>query len=275
MLAAAFLFSTGGAAIKATTLGAWPVASLRCFIATAALLVLVPDARRGWAWRLLPTSLAYAATLLFFVLATKLTTSANAIFLQATAPIYLLVLSPLLLHERIGRRDLLLALAIAAGMALFFFSSESATTAPNPSLGNLFGALSGVAWALTVAGLRRHRDQGIAVVTMGNLAGALIALPFALPLVAVGAADLAALTYLGVFQIGLAYLCLTQGLKHVPAFEASALMLLEPALNPVWTFVLHREQPAPLAIAGGAIILLATLAQSLTADSSARQQPAN
>lgn len=266
MLAAAFLFSTGGAAIKATTLGAWRVASFRCIIATLALVVLVPEARRGWSWRLVPVSLAYAATLLFFVLATKLTTSANAIFLQATAPIYLLVLSPVLLHERIGRRDIGLAAAIGLGMALFFVAGgPTVSTAPNPSLGNLFGALSGVAWALTVAGLRRHREAGIAVVAMGNLAGALIALGPALPVASISGWDAAALAYLGVFQIGLAYFCLTVGLKQVRAFEASALMLLEPALNPVWVFLLQGERPAPLAMLGGAIILVATLAQALWA----------
>jgi drug/metabolite transporter, DME family len=266
-LAAALLFSTGGAAIKATTLAAWPVASLRCLIATAALILLVPDARKNWSIRLLPLSLAYAATLLFFVLATKLTTSANAIFLQATAPIYLLALGPWMLKEPVSRRDLALAVAIGVGMALFFFSENSGASAPDPALGNLFGALSGLAWALTVAGLRRYRDSGIAVVAMGNLTGALIALPLALPLAIPSALDLAAVTYLGIFQIGLAYFCLTRGLRQVRAFEASALMLLEPALNPVWTYLLNGERPGGLALAGGAIILAATLAQTLASRS--------
>ena len=265
LLAAAFLFSTGGAAIKATTLDAWQVSCFRCAIATLALVVLVPGARQAWSWRLVPVSLAYAATLLTFVTATKLTTSANAIYLQATAPIYLLALSPLLLREKIGRRDVALAAVIALGMSLFFFGgSPIAVTAPNPPLGNLCGAASGICWALTVAGLRRHREAGIAVVAMGNLAGALIALLPAWPLPAFSAPDLAAVLYLGLFQIGLAYFCMTRGLRHVPAFEASALMLLEPALNPLWTFLLHGERPAGLALLGGAIILAATLAQVLT-----------
>lgn len=265
LLAAAFLFSTGGAAIKATTLTAWPLASLRCAVAALALAVLVPAARSSWSWRLVPVSLAYAGTLLTFVLATKLTTSANAIYLQATAPVYLLAISPLLLRERIGRRDVALAAVIALGMSLFFLAeSPVAATAPNPPLGNLLGAASGVCWALTVAGLRQHREAGLTVVAMGNVAGAFIALAPAWPLPAVGAGDLAALLYLGIFQIGLAYVCMTRGLRHVPAFEASALMLLEPALNPLWTFLLHNERPAGLALLGGAIILAATLAQALT-----------
>src|SRR5512134_191229 len=87
-LAAAVLFSTGGAAIKATHLASWQVASFRSGIATLALLSLVGEARRGWSWRVLPSAAAYAATLITFVLATKLTTSANAVFLQSTAPLY-------------------------------------------------------------------------------------------------------------------------------------------------------------------------------------------
>lgn len=241
------------------------MASLRCAVATLALVVLVPAARQHWSWRLVPVSLAYAATLITFVLATKLTTSANAIFLQATAPVYLLALSPLMLGERIGRRDIALAAVIAVGMSLFFVAGDSAgATAPNPWLGNLLGAASGFCWALNVAGLRRHREAGITVVVMGNLVGAVLALGPAWPIAPLAAADVAALLYLGIFQLGLGYFCMTRGLRHVPAFEASALMLLEPALNPVWTFVLHGERPANLAMLGGGIIMAATLAQAVT-----------
>lgn len=241
------------------------MASLRCAIATLALVVLVPAARQHWSWRLVPVSLAYAATLITFVLATKLTTSANAIFLQATAPVYLLALSPLMLGERIGRRDVGLAAAIAVGMSLFFLADDPAgATAPDPAMGNLLGAASGLCWALTVAGLRRHREAGITVVAMGNLAGALTALGPAWPVAALSATDADAVLYLGIFQIGLAYFCMTRGLRHVPAFEASALLLLEPALNPVWTYVLHGERPGNLAMLGGGIILTATLAQAVT-----------
>jgi len=270
LLAAAFLFSTGGAAIKASTLTAWPLASLRCLVASLALVVLMPEARRGWTWRLLPLSFAYAATLLTFAVATKLTTSANAIFLQSTAPLYLLVLSPLLLREKIAGRDLALGAVIAGGMSLFFLAGDAAqATAPNPVPGNWIGAASGLFWALTVAGLRHHRASGVAVVAMGNLLGGVLALAPAWPLPALTLADTASLLYLGIFQIGLAYVCLTRGLRTVPAFEASALLLLEPALNPVWTFLLHGERPASLALLGGALILAATLVQGFTRRNSA------
>ena len=103
LVGAALLFSTGGAAIKATTLTGWQVASFRSGIAALAVLLLAPEARRGWSWRAVLVGVAYAATLVLFVTANKLTTSANTIFLQATAPLYMVVLSPWLLGERVRR----------------------------------------------------------------------------------------------------------------------------------------------------------------------------
>src|SRR5881394_1592483 len=110
LLAAALLFSTGGAAIKATSLTGWQVASFRSGIAVLALGLMTSEARRGYSWRAVPVGAAYATTLILFVLANKLTTSANTIFLQSTAPLYLLLLSPWLLHERIAREDVMVML---------------------------------------------------------------------------------------------------------------------------------------------------------------------
>lgn len=268
LLAAAFLFSTGGAAIKATALNGWQVACFRSLVAAAALLVLVPAARRGWSWRLLPAALAYASTLILFVTANKLTTSANAIFLQSTAPLYLALLGPWLLREPLRRTDFALMAAVALGMGLFFLGAErAALTAPDPARGNLLAAVSGLTWALTIAGLRwlgKHGSSGSATATVaaGNLISFLACLPRALPVSHASAGDLAVIVYLGIFQIGLAYLCLTLALPHVPAFEASTLLLAEPAMNPLWSWLLHGESPGHWALAGGAVILAATAAHA-------------
>src|ERR1700728_4795061 len=155
LMAAAVLFSTGGAAIKAISLTPWQIASFRSGIAALSLALLIPDGRRRWRWALLPVGAAYAATLVLFVIATKLTPSANAIFLQSTAPLYLLLIGPLLLKEPLSRSDLLVLLAVAAGMLLCFGSSGPAVgSAPDPRTGNLLGAATGLTWALTVSGLR-------------------------------------------------------------------------------------------------------------------------
>src|ERR1035441_7993635 len=250
-MAAAVLFSTGGAAIKAISMTPWQIASFRSAIAALALAVFVPDGRRHWRWALLPVAAAYAATLVAFTLATKLTTSANAIFLQSTAPLYLLLIGPLLLKEPLSRS-----------------AQPAVATAPDPRTGNLMGAVSGLSWALTVSGLRwlgRREGAGnaaTATVVLGNLVAFLVTLPKALPPPHAGLLNLGVLFYLGVFQIGLAYLFVTRAIRHVPAFEATTVLLLEPALNPVWVWLVQRERPAASSVAGGVLILSATLANA-------------
>jgi drug/metabolite transporter, DME family len=265
LLAAAALFSTGGAAIKATTLTSWQVASFRSGIAALTILLLVPAARRGWSWRVGLVAVAYATTLTLFVVSNKLTTSANAIFLQSSAPVYVLFLSPWLLREPLRRQDLLFMLVVGLGLALFFVGNEPpVATAPNPRLGNFLAMGSGVAWALTVVGLRWLGSQGggdaaFATVAAGNVIAFLACLPLALPVTGATSMDWAVVAYLGIFQIGLAYLFLTSGIRHVPALETSVILLVEPAINPVWAALLHGEIPSRWSIAGGFLILGATM----------------
>jgi DME family drug/metabolite transporter len=267
LMAAAVLFSTGGAAIKAISLTPWQIASFRSGIAALSLALLIPDGRRRWRWALLPVGAAYAATLVLFVIATKLTTSANAIFLQSTAPLYLLLIGPLLLKEPLSRSDLLFLLPVAAGMWLCFASTGPAVaSAPDPRMGNLVGAVSGLTWALTVAGLRwlgrragASGNPATATVVIGNMLACAATLPMALPAPHAGLRNLGVLLYLGMFQIGLAYLLVTRAIRHVPAFEATTVLLLEPALNPVWVWLVQGERPGPGSLEGGALILSATL----------------
>jgi drug/metabolite transporter, DME family len=268
VLAAALLFSTGGAAIKATSLNSWQVAGFRSAVAAAALVAFVPAARRGLKRRALPVGIAYASTLILFVAATKQTTAANAIFLQSTAPLYLILLGPLFLREPVRRTDLLFMTGVGIGMSLFFLGSEQAVaTAPDPVTGNQIAALSGLAWALTVGGLRWIEKGGgagdsMGTVVIGNLLAFAVCAPAAFPLESATWHDAAVVAYLGVVQVGLAYVCLTRAVRHVPAFEASTLLLSEPALNPVWAWLVHGERPSRWGLAGGALILTATFANA-------------
>jgi drug/metabolite transporter (DMT)-like permease len=275
LLGAATLFSTGGAAIKWVTLSGWQIACFRSGIASVVLLVAIPEARRHWHWRIVPVAGAYAATLITFVLANRLTTSADAIFLQFTAPFYLLLLGPRVLHESVRRADILYMAAVAAGMAVFFVGSEAgAATAPDPRKGNIIAASSGLSYALMLLGLRwlARREGGnaaVATVALGNLLASLIALPMALPIRSIAGHDVAVLLYLGVVQIGLAYVCLTRAMGHVPALQAATLLAVEPALNPVWTLLIHGERPGVWPLAGGAVILGATLINTWRAGTAA------
>ncbi|MBS1858815.1 MAG: DMT family transporter [Acidobacteria bacterium] len=265
LASAALLFSTGGAALKAATLTGWQVAGFRSLVAAVVLLAVLPGTRRGWNWRMAPVVLAYAATLVLFALANRLTTSANAIFLQATAPIYVLLLGPLILKERVHRDDIVFILCMGAGLGLFATGHDRAVaTAPNPPLGNVLALGSGVAYAAMLTGLRwlsrqKQGDLALATVAEGNLAAFLIALPMALPVTHISAADAAVVLYLGAAQIGLAYWCLTRGISGVPAFEATTILQLEPAMNPVWTWLFHAERPNTWALAGGVVIVAATV----------------
>ncbi len=260
---AAVLFSTGGAAIKAARFDAWQIAGFRSGIAALTLLACLPAARRGWSWRAAVVGAAYAATLVLFVLANRLTTAANTIFLQSTAPLYLLLLGPWLLHEPVRRRDALTMAAVGTGLLLFFVGTEQpAATAPDPARGNILATLSGVCWALTLVGLRwmgrSAADGGLNAVAIGNLIAFAACLPLAMPLGPHAPADWGTIIYLGVVQIGLAYVLVTRALTALPVFEASLILLLEPALNPVIAWLVHGETPGGWALAGGVLILTAT-----------------
>ena len=270
LLGAAFLFSTGGAAIKACSLNNWQVAGFRSGIAAVVLYALFPQARRGWTRGTWLTGIAYAATLILFVAANKLTTSANAIFLQSTAPLYLCLLGPLVLKESIRKVDLAVICGVVAGALLLLSATHnSGLTAPHPQQGNAAGIASGLTWALTITGLRLLARQtreraadptaGTAAVIAGNMIAFVACLPFALPVGHVSVADAGVLVYLGVFQIGVAYVLLTRSLLVVPALEASTLLLVEPALNPLWTWLVNDEKPGLMALAGGTVIVLAAL----------------
>ena len=288
LLVAAVLFSTGGAAIKAAALTSWQIASFRSGIAAIVVWLCVPRARARWTPRILLVAAVYATTMVLFVAANKLTTSANTIFLQSTAPLYVLLAGPLLLGERVTRADLALVAAVAAGMALFFVAPGAPqVTAPDPARGNILAALSGVAWAGTVLGLRwigrRSPSVGeptpnvltaveetndaaaapaLVTVVAGNAIACLVCLPAALPVLHPTAASVGVVLYLGVVQIGIAYLALAAAMPHVPALEASTLLLVEPALNPAWAYLVHGERPSALAWLGGGVILLSALGKT-------------
>jgi len=268
-IVAALLFSTGGAAIKVAAFSSSQVAGLRSGIAALVLLVWLRG-RVSITPHIVMVSVIYACTLTLFVHATKLTTAANAIFLQSTAPLYILLLGPALLGERFHRRDLMYFGALTAGMMLCFAGHPQAiATAPDPTTGNVLAALCGLSWALTLLGLRWvERDHareglGMSVVVIGNAIASAASLPVALPLPAAPAGEWATVVYLGVVQIGLAYVCLTKAMRHLPALEASLVLLLEPVLNPLWAWLIRAEYPGSSILAGGAIIVAATGAKAV------------
>ena len=258
--AAALLWSTGGLAIKLVPLGALGVVFWRSFVAGLFLLVVFRPARERWRHAAPSTVVVYALMILTFVTATKMTTAANAIFLQYTGPLYVLALAPVLLKEPFRKIDAAAVGVALAGMSLFFVGRLDS----GALLGNLVAVASGLFFGLTILLLRRDASgDAIPSVIAGNLAAAALALPFAWGHLALDTKGIALVLFLGIFQLGISYVLFVKGLRTVPAAEASLLGMLEPMFNPLWAFLGLGERPSTWASLGGAIVLLAVAGRTL------------
>ncbi|HEY0407054.1 MAG TPA: DMT family transporter [Pyrinomonadaceae bacterium] len=264
VLFAALLWSTGGLFIKATSLNVFELSFGRSLL--AALTVAFFTRREGFGLNTVSALAAvlYAALLLLFVIATKLTTAANAIFLQYTAPIYVLLLEPLFYKERFRRSDLLTVAVCIAGMSLFFVGKLR----PQDVSGNLTALASGLCFAFYVLLLRHPRAQQVnraSSVIYGNLLIVLITAPAGLAaLPAMSATDAVSIFFLGVFQLGVAYTLFTLGMaRGVRSLDAGIIGYIEPVLNPLWVFLALGERPSVWALVGGAIIVAAVVTHAL------------
>lgn len=265
------LFACGGTLLKLCEFPSLQRAGCRAAIAALTIFVLLPEARRLPNLRILRLWPAYFGATVLYVIANAMTTAANAIFLQSAAPLWLVLLGPLLLRERPTRADLLTLLGVGAGMTLFFVApAQALATAPEPRLGDLFAIASGVAYALLLLGMRWLSRAGTgeqcAAIAWGNLLTAPVAIAlmpaFDQTPIAGSAQDWLVIGCLGVFQVGLAYALLVRAIPHVPAMRASLIMMIEPALNSAFAWLVHDERPHPLALGGGVLILASVAAAS-------------
>ncbi len=258
--AAALLWSSGGLAIKLVALPAVGVVFWRSLLAAVFLILVFRPSRERWRRASWTTAFIYAAMILSFVSATKMTTAANAIFLQYTAPVYVLLFAPLLLKEPFVRADAVTLAVALAGMSLFFVGKLGAGTLE----GNLVGVLSGVFFGGVILFLRRDTSRdAMASVLLGNLVAAALALPFAWGHLALDAKGAALVLFLGVVQMGVSYIFFVRGLASVTAAEASLIGMLEPVLNPVWVWLGIGERPTPWAALGGAVVLLSVAGRTV------------
>lgn len=264
VLAAVLLWSSGGFLIKSTTLDALSVSFGRSLFA---VFVVGVFAFRGGLKPNFVTFLSaifYAGTLTFFVYATKNTTAANAIFLQYTAPVYILFLAPFILKENFRAADLVTVAICLAGMSLFFIGQLDTTSIK----GNAAALASGVCMGIYFTLLRHPRALGqnpAMTVFWGNLLIVLALFLFVYDnFGAWQKSDFAAIAGLGIFQIGISYLLFTRGVaRGVRALDASIIGFIEPILNPLWVFLLIGEQPSRWAILGGLIIVFAVILQTV------------
>ncbi len=270
---AALLWSTGGIGIKAVDEPPLVVAFYRCLLAAVTLLILLRG--RVWTrrWKSTPVFLfaifSYGMCLTTFVIATKWTTAANAIFLQYAGAIWVLLLSPLVLREPIRARDAIAIVVAICGMALFFVGRFES----HGMAGNVMALLSSVFFAGVIMSLRREQAAGEAAVTWGNVFGAAAVFPFIAPNVGVSARSFLLLLFLGIFQIAAAYVLFVRGLKYVPATQASLTGMLEPVMNPIWVLLFLGERPSLYAIGGAVIVLSAIGWHTLAGEPSADLPP--
>ncbi len=258
IVVAALLWSTGGIGIKAVIDPPLKVTFYRSVFAAITLFLVfgreVVDARR---WLRSPSFVvaiaAYGATLTTFVIATKWTTAANAIFLQYAGVVWVLLLSPVVLREAMRGRDAIAIATALGGMGLFFVGRFEA----RGMAGNGMALLSSFFFASLILALRKQHDASRAAVTWGNVFIALALLPAVASDLGLTVRSFVALGFLGVFQIGLAYAAFVKGLQHVTATQASLTGMLEPVANPVWVLIFLGERPSAFAILGGAIVLAA------------------
>ena len=272
--AAALLWSTGGIGIKAVTEPALKVTYYRSLFAAIALMLFLP--RDAWATRrwtstaaFVGSIISYAACLTTFVVATKWTTAANAIFLQYAGAIWVLLFSPLVVHEPLRARDAAAIGVALGGMALFFVGRFEA----RGMAGNAMALLSSVFFAALILLLRREHRASQATVTWGNVLTALAVLPFVASNLRLSLASLGILTFLGAFQIALAYFLFTRGLAYVTATQASLTGMLEPIANPIWVFLFLGERPSIFAIAGAVVVLSAIAWHTLSGEPVAEIPP--
>lgn len=251
LLVSALLWSAGGLLIKSVDWSAPAISAVRSLIAAGTIALWYRGALRfTWSRWQIAAAVAYAATTLLFVLANKLTTAANAILLQYTAPVFIALASPWVLGERIRGSDWMVIVLTLGGMTLFFRDSLS----PEGLAGNLVAIASGVTFAALAICMRKQKDGSpVESIVLGNLLGAALALPFVRGPVP-GTESWLMLLALGVFQLGLSYIAYSAAMKHATAIDAGLVPMLEPILNPIWVVLFHGERPGPNALLGGAVV---------------------
>lgn len=253
LILTALLWSLGGVLIKFISWHPIAIAGLRSAVAALFILIIIKKPRITWSLPQIGGALAYAITVIGFVTATKLTTAANAILLQYSAPIYVALFAGLILKEKTRPIDWVTIFIVIGGMVLFFIEGISIDNI----YGNLIAVFSGLTFAaLTI--LMRMQKEGSPLETafLGNILTAIFGMPY---LFLPGKPDFTgwvALIVLGVFQLGLSYILYSIAIKNVTALEATIVPVIEPVLNPLWVYLFAGEIPGKWAIVGGIIVVV-------------------
>lgn len=273
LLITVFLWSTSGVLVK--LLPSWnPLAlnAVRSIIAAGLIWLYVRKPHFTWSFTQVGAAVAYVAANTCFIAATQLTTAANAIFLQYSAPLWVAIFGAWYLHERPKPADWVAMAAIFVGMLLFFGDNLSL----NGYVGNLLAILGGISFAWMILLMRKQKDGSpVESVLLGNLLAFLIGLPFLVgpwaEMPAFSVQDWAILIFLGIFQLGIPFILYARAIQALTAVEAVLIQTLEPILNPIWVYLGIGETPGRFALLGAAIVLAAVTIRAVI---SSRQEDA-
>ena len=256
----AILWSSSGLLVKIISWQPLSILSGRSILSTAVFWIFLKcPTRFRWTPLQVVGAFGYVGAQLFFIMATKLTTAANAIFLQYTLPIYIVLFGYWFLNERPQRADWISLAVIFTGLFLFFGDDLNF----DGFSGNILAIVSGMSMAVLMLCMRKQKDGTPAnTILLGNIIGAVIGLPFLLQ-ESFSPSSLGIIAYLGIFQIGLSFVLYSIAIKQVQALESTLILTLEPILNPLWVFLVIGETPGKLALIGGMFVIGAVTARAV------------
>ncbi len=256
LIIAALMWSLGGLFIKLVNLNPMAITGIRSLGAAIILLIYIKKPKLYWNRYFFTGVLAYSMMVILYVISIRLTTAANAIFLEFTAPLYVVAFSYFLLNERINRFDIFAMVIIFLGMGLFFMDELSFYG----FWGNILALLAGVCLALVTVLIRKEKESAFEIVFFGNALTTIICLPFIIQgFNSTTQVDWFIIFGLGIFQLGIPYLLYTTALKYVSALDAILVGMLEPVFNPIWVYIFVGEAMGEWAFIGAALVIIGTL----------------
>lgn len=259
ILIAAALLSTGGIILKFVHMNPLAIAGARGLVASIVVLIYVRKPKFTFSKPQVIGAFSYSLMVIGFVVANKLTTAANAIVLQFTAPIWVVIIGVWVLKEKIRWYDWMAITIVSLGMVLFFIDDISGGS----TVGNIVAILSGVALAGATIAMRLQKDQSpVETTLLGHLITVFLALPFIFT-ANYSLQNIIGILLLGIFQLGISYILYALGTKYLTALETILIMFLEPILNPIWVFLFNGEQPSKYSLIGGALVILTVAVRSV------------
>jgi drug/metabolite transporter (DMT)-like permease len=259
MVTCALLWSTGGIFFKLLPWNAMVIAGMRSLISAGVYVLFMRHQKIAFVinkYSVL-SGVFLCGIFIFFIIANKLTTAANAIVLQYSAPIFIIILSSLIFKQRFRKGDIITVAATSLGITLFFLDDLSGGN----MIGNLSALLAGLFFASMFVTTGRADDQSRSSgILLGHLIAAIIGIPFIFffptPITPTTVATILAL---GIFQLGIPYILYGMAARHCSALACALISGIEPLLNPVWVFIFNGEAPGFFALLGGTVVITAVV----------------